>query len=58
MSKILVYNITGSKILSIKSDDYALQAIDLSRLSPGMYLLEIDTELGAMIYKILINRQI
>lgn len=55
INKISIYNITGSKILSIQSNNYALQAIDLSNLVPGMYLLQLNTEFGIRTDKILVN---
>ncbi|MFG6688056.1 T9SS type A sorting domain-containing protein [Mariniflexile sp. HNIBRBA6329] len=56
IDNISIYSITGGKIVSIKSGNYALQSVDLSHLSSGMYLLEFDTEYGRRLHKIMVNK--
>lgn len=55
INNISINNITGGKTVSIKSDNYALQSVDLCRFSSGMFLLEIDTECGRRLDKILFS---
>ncbi|TAH20073.1 MAG: T9SS C-terminal target domain-containing protein [Cytophagales bacterium] len=50
-----IYNLSGQQLTSEKFDEFS-DAIDVSRLGSGMYLLQIETNKGIAVKKIIIQR--
>ncbi len=50
-----IYNLSGQQVASEKFDEFS-DAIDVSRFDAGMYLLQIQTQIGIAVKKIIIQR--
>lgn len=53
LKSIIISTMTGKKVLQIDSDD--LSEIDVSKLISGVYLVQIDTEIGKHTQKLIIK---